>query len=150
MGSHPISIGVSGNWGTGKSSLVKMTGESLQKKDDSGLHYLFIEFNAWLYQGYDDARLALLQSVSDKLLDEAKRRETNLDKALSFAQRINWLRVGRILASAATGVLIGGTVGGPIGAMVGAVGGLFKNEGTPSEDDLKKVKDAYSEIQPVE
>lgn len=147
-GNQPISIGVSGNWGTGKSSLVKMIGESLQKKDDSGLDYLFIEFNAWLYQGYDDARLSLLQSVSDKLLDEAKRRETNLDKALSFAKRINWLRVGRILAPASTGALIGGTVGGPIGAMVGAVGGLFKNEGTPSEDDLKKVKDAYSEIQP--
>ena len=25
---------------------------------------IFLEFNAWLYQGYDDARAALLQSVS--------------------------------------------------------------------------------------
>ena len=29
----PISIGISGNWGAGKSSLVKMIGESLKKDD---------------------------------------------------------------------------------------------------------------------
>lgn len=145
---QPISIGVSGNWGTGKSSLVKMIGESLQKEDVSEQHYLFIEFNAWLYQGYDDARFALLQSVSDKLLDEAKRRESNLDKALSFAKSVNWLRIGRILAPAAMGAFIGGAVGGPLGTMVGAVGRLFKGDGVPSGEDLKKVKDAYSELQP--
>lgn len=30
---QPISIGVSGNWGAGKSSMVKMIGESLKKSE---------------------------------------------------------------------------------------------------------------------
>ena len=30
---EPISIGISGKWGTGKSSLVKMIGNSLKKAD---------------------------------------------------------------------------------------------------------------------
>ncbi len=145
---QPLSIGISGNWGTGKSSLVKMIGESIQKGDSSGQQYLFIEFNAWLYQGYDDARMALLQSVADKLLEEAESRETHVDKAISFAKRINWLRTGRLLAPAATGALVGGTVGGPLGAVVGAVGGLCRAEGLPSEEDLQKVKDAYTGLQP--
>ena len=147
-GGEPLSIGISGNWGTGKSSLVKMIGASLKKSDADGKKYVFLEFNAWLYQGYDDARMALLQSVADKLVDESKRRETHVDKALEFVKRVNWLRVGKLLAPTVSGALLGGTVGGPIGAVIGAVGGLCEAGGTPSAEDLKKVRDAYATLQP--
>lgn len=76
-GDNPISIGVSGNWGSGKSSMVKMIGKELEKKDDGKQKYLFLEFNAWLYQGYDDAKAALLQAVTKKLSDEMKKRKIN-------------------------------------------------------------------------
>jgi predicted KAP-like P-loop ATPase len=46
---QPISIGVSGNWGTGKSSMIKMISASLKKDNASNQKYVFIEFNAWLY-----------------------------------------------------------------------------------------------------
>jgi len=39
-------------------------------------------------------------------------------------------------------------VGGPIGAVIGAVGGLCKAEGTPTAEDLDKLKDAYAALQP--
>ena len=129
---QPVSIGVSGNWGTGKSSLVKMIGASLKEADATDQKYVFLEFNAWLYQGYDDARMALLQSVADRLVSESERRQTYVEKALEFAKRVNWLRVGKLLAPAVSGAVVGGTVGGPIGAVVGAVGGLCKAGGTPS------------------
>lgn len=145
---QPISIGVSGNWGTGKSSMIKMIGASLKKDDASNQKYVFIEFNAWLYQGYDDARMALLQSVADKLVAEAERRKAHLGKALEFAKRVNWLCVGKLLAPAVSGAVLGGTIGGPLGAVVGAVGGLFKAAGTPTPEDLAKVKDAYAALQP--
>ena len=53
-GKSPISIGVSGSWGSGKSSMVKMIGQDLKNRDEKGEKYIFLEFNAWLYQGYDD------------------------------------------------------------------------------------------------
>ena len=109
-----------------------MIGASLKKDDASNLKYVFIEFNAWLYQGYDEARMALLQSVADKLVAEAERRKTHLDKALEFAKRVNWLCVGKLLAPGVSGAVLDGTIGGPIGAVVGAVGGLFKADGTPT------------------
>lgn len=147
-GGEPLSIGVSGNWGTGKSSLVKMIGASLKKADVDDQKYVFLEFNAWLYQGYDDARMALLQSVADRLVTESERRKTNVEKSLEFAKRVNWLRVGKLLAPTVSGALLGGTVGGPIGAVIGAVGGLCKAGGTPSAEDLEKVRDAYATLQP--
>ncbi|MEI8120441.1 MAG: P-loop NTPase fold protein [bacterium] len=145
---QPLSIGVSGNWGTGKSSLVKMIGSSLKTADAHEGKYVFLEFNAWLYQGYDDARMALLQSVADKLLAEAERRKTHLDKATEFAKRVNWLRVGKLLAPTVSGALIGGTLAGPVGAIIGAVGGLCKAGVPPSPEDIEKVKDAYATLQP--
>lgn len=146
-GGQPISIGVSGSWGTGKSSLVKMIGVSLKEKANHD-EYLFIEFNAWLYQGYDDARMALLQTVADRLLAEAEKRETCVDDVKSFISRINWLRVGKLAAPAVTGAMMGGAVAGPAGALIGAVGGLFKGADMPSEEEFQNAKDAFDEIKP--
>jgi|MTBAKSStandDraft_1061840.scaffolds.fasta_scaffold02403_16 predicted KAP-like P-loop ATPase len=145
---HPLSIGVSGNWGTGKSSLVKMIGATLKKADANDGKYVFLEFNAWLYQGYDDARMALLQSVADKLLAEAENKKTYVDKALEFAKRIKWLQAGKLFAPTVYGAILGGTVGGPIGAVIGAVGGLCKAGTTPSPEDIEKLRDAYSKLHP--
>ncbi len=145
---NPLSIGVSGSWGTGKSSLVKMIGASLKKADGDDGNYIFLEFNAWLYQGYDDARMALLQTVADKLLAEAKARETHVDKAVQFLKRVNWLRVGKLLAPTVSGALVGGTLGGPVGAVIGAVGGLCKAGADSSQQDIEKVKEAYASLQP--
>ena len=147
-GGQPLSIGVSGNWGSGKSSLVKMIGASLKKAGADNQKYVFLEFNAWLYQGYDDARMALLQSVADRLVAESEQRKTHADKALEFAKRVNWLRVGKFLAPTVSGALLGGTLGGPIGAIIGAIGGLCKAGVKPSAEDLEKVRDAYATLQP--
>jgi uncharacterized membrane protein len=73
--------------------------------------------------------MALLQSVADKLVAEAKRRKTHLGKVFEFAKRVNLLCVGRRLAPAVSGALLGGTIGGPLGAVIGAVGRLCKADG---------------------
>ena len=102
-GDNPISIGVSGNWGTGKSSMVKMIGKELEKSNKAEkTTYIFLEFNAWLYQGYDDAKTALLHTVAKKLSEEMKKRHIpESDKTLwkrfqKFTKRINWLQVSKI------------------------------------------------------
>ena len=70
-GGTPLTIGVSGGWGAGKSTLVKLTKAELEQgasaSSDSS-RFIVMEFNAWLYQGYEDARQALLQAVSDRLV----------------------------------------------------------------------------------
>lgn len=144
---QPVSIGVSGNWGAGKSSLVQMIGESL-KKLDGGINYIFINFNAWLYQGYDDARMALLQKVADKIMEEAETRKTCIDKAKEFIKRINWLRTAKFMAPVAAGIITGGAVAGPIGSFIGAVSGLLGQSGMPSMEDLNKVKESYNKVAP--
>lgn len=88
---HPVTIGVSGQWGVGKSSMIKLIKKSLDAKD--GNSFVFVEFNAWLYQGYDDARAALMEVIANTLTDEANSRQKGIDKAKEFLKRVNWLRV---------------------------------------------------------
>lgn len=42
---EPLSIGISGSWGVGKSSLVKMVADALKKGDAANGKYLFLDFN---------------------------------------------------------------------------------------------------------
>lgn len=146
--SAPLSVGVSGNWGTGKSSLVKMIGKTLKEEDPDGKRFVFLEFNAWLYQGYDDARMALLQSVSDCLTTEAEKRKTGVAKAKDFAKRINWLKIGKLLAPAATGAALGGAIAGPFGAVFGAINGLIQKGESATDEDYNKVADACGKFGP--
>lgn len=119
-GDNPISIGVSGNWGSGKSSMVKMIGKELEKKDDRKQKYLFLEFNAWLYQGYDDAKAALLQAVTKKLSEEMKKRnikknDENLWKRFTkFTKRVDWFKVSKLTLPLFAGLIPGAM---PVGAL---------------------------------
>src|ERR1700751_949202 len=90
-GGKPLSLGVSGGWGVGKSSMVKLIAAALQERGAD--RFLFVEFNAWLYQGYDDARAALMDVIAQALVDHGNATKTGLDKALEFLKRVRWLRV---------------------------------------------------------
>src|ERR1700693_3675896 len=99
---RPVSIGVSGAWGVGKSSMIKLVRQSLEhrldkeKKEKDEGKFIFVEFNAWLYQGYDDARAALMDVIGEKLTKEAEHRKRGIEKAKEFVERIRWFRLMKL------------------------------------------------------
>lgn len=117
---RPVSIGVSGMWGVGKSSLIKLTRASLdaRPKKDGDRDFVVVEFNAWLYQGFDDARAALMDVIAEKLLHEAESRKKATDKVADFVRRIKWLRLGKLVAMDGAALALGLP---PLGVL----GGLF-------------------------
>ena len=133
-GDEPVSIGVFGDWGSGKSSLVRMIGEALSQRA-GGEKLVFVEFNAWLYQGFDDAKMALLQCVSDRLIELSAKDATLAEKVCGFLRRIDVLRAAKIVLPLASSVLAGNAIGGPCGGIVGlatsvkstGLAGLFKD-----------------------
>lgn len=131
---RPISIGVSGAWGIGKSSLIKLTQASLAARPnkDGDRDFIFVEFNAWLYQGYDDARAALMDVIAAKLEEEAAKRETAIDKVASIVKRVRWLRGAKLVAGDAAALALGLP---PVG-LLGGVWGLGKRalDGVDAEE----------------
>ena len=119
---QPLSLGVSGGWGVGKSSMLKLISDSLSARGDN--RYLFVEFNAWLYQGYDDARAALMEVIASQLIEHGEESHTGLDKAKMLLNRVNWLRLVGLTASSALSVAAGVPPAGLIGALLAAGKGL--------------------------
>ncbi|NAS97461.1 NTPase KAP [Pseudomonas syringae pv. actinidifoliorum] len=153
---EPISIGVSGGWGAGKSSLVKMIAARLEtpvasaslsppsatgaQPQPTDHRYVVITFNPWLYQDFESARSALLQIVGDEVLKLAKGDETLLKKALDLLKRINLLRLAQFGGEAAITITTGVPVGA-IGKAIGKVSGLwnaFTSDGDTAEGEDKK------------
>src|SRR5258706_13014463 len=83
----PLSLGVFGGWGVGKSSTLRLVERELSKP---GSNYLIIKFDAWLYQGFDGARTALMSVIVDELLKAAP--PGLKEKAKGLFLRINKLR----------------------------------------------------------
>lgn len=153
----PLTVGISGGWGAGKSTLVKLIGaelradsEAQQKAGNKKPPYVLLEFNAWLYQGYEDARHALLDVVTDKLLEVAKKDETKSQKVLAFVKRVRIVKTLKFLAPVATHAATGAAVGGPVGGLIGAVSGFLTASGNLADrkDELAAIKEAYDELQP--
>lgn len=141
---RPISIGVSGSWGAGKSSMIRLVRKALvERAAKEPSSFVFVEFNAWLYQGYDDARAALMEVIASALAEEAKKRETGVDKAKDFLRRVKWLRLAKV-----AGAVVAGAAGVPPLALAGEAVGFLKGLGTgeTSKDAVGKVKEAGENV----
>ena len=123
---QPLSLGVSGSWGVGKSSMLKLISDSLKARSDG--NYLFVEFNAWLYQGYDDARAALMEVIARQLIEHGEESRTGLDKAKMLLSRVNWLRLAGLTAGSALSIAAGAPPLGLIGVALSAGKSLVSGE----------------------
>ena len=65
-------MSINGEWGSGKSSLIKMC-KSLLEKEDENVKCLI--FNGWLFENYDDAKTAILGEIPDALKENTKNSE---------------------------------------------------------------------------
>jgi predicted KAP-like P-loop ATPase len=129
---RPISIGISGAWGVGKSSMIKLVRRSLDQRSDKSEgdgNFIFVEFNAWLYQGYDDARAALMDVIGHTLVTEAEKRKKGLDKAREFVERIQWARLIKLVGGSAIALHAGLPQVGLIGELYGVGKKIFGGAG---------------------
>lgn len=143
----PVSIGVFGTWGTGKSTVLRLVESRLARANPTPI---IIKFDAWLYQGYDDSKAALMEVVAERLLKESKADEGLLKKAKSFASRINYFRALGMAADVGLGMALG-VPPGLLTSAGGAIGAMISGQGDASHvEDLKsggkEVAEAWSKL----
>lgn len=100
----PVSVGVFGTWGTGKSTVLNLVKQDLERYDPKPV---VIEFDAWLFQGFDDSKAALMEVVADTLIKAAKDDEGLLGKAKALAARVNYFRALGVAADFGIGMALG-------------------------------------------
>ena len=95
----PISIGVFGNWGSGKSSLMLLLQQSLQEWEESQQNeqhssILQVYFNSWQFESYDSTKLTMIESILEALDKDINTRKDVFERADDLLARIDFLKVG--------------------------------------------------------
>jgi predicted KAP-like P-loop ATPase len=115
---RPLTIGIHGSWGAGKSSVLSLIDSELQADADT----LCFTFNSWLYQGYEDTRSALMEMVVHELMGRRDVGQQALDLGKSLLRRINWLKAIKTVGQAT----LTATLGLPANALLGVPGLLSR------------------------
>lgn len=155
----PATIGVYGDWGGGKSSIMQMLRDDLEKETAGenaeanpykGVVVLY--FNGWLFEGYDDAKAALLSSILTALRDHKRFGPKIKERACKLLKRVDYMRAARMLF---TGALAGGvaaaTGGVGLAAIVPALAaGALEGVKDSAPDATKEALEKGAEMNPDE
>lgn len=99
----PTSIGIFGNWGYGKSSLMLLMEQEIneeikrlveQKKNP---RILQVRFNGWQYESYETTKYSLMQILLDFVEKYISEQCDAFEKIDILLRRVNLLKVGVLL-----------------------------------------------------
>lgn len=106
----PISIGVFGDWGSGKSSLMLLMQESIdnwKKKTEEAnkvnratkknTKVLQIMFNSWQFEDYEDTKLTLIETILSSVLKDIEEHRDVFEKAEACLSKIKYLKLGVVV-----------------------------------------------------
>lgn len=100
----PVTIGIHGDWGAGKSSILEMIETTL----DEDKKVLCIKFNGWRFQGFEDAKIALLEGIVTELVEKRSLLTKAKVQVQEIFKRIDWLKLakkaGGVALTAFTGI----------------------------------------------
>jgi hypothetical protein len=98
----PITIGIFGDWGNGKTSIMQMVRHDLDPENavdtaEKGHRekIAVLYFNGWLFEGYDDAKAALLSSILNQLKSHKRFGPKIRDKVVSLLKRVDIMRLAK-------------------------------------------------------
>ena len=132
---RPISIGVHGDWGAGKSSVLAMIEDELSNNKDG---IKCIRFNGWKHQGFEDSKIALMNAIVSELAQNESLTKKGKDAVKKLWKNINWLNVakkaGSLAYSFATGIP-------PINMLTGVIDKLKSSVG-----DQEKISSAVESV----
>ena len=141
----PATIGIFGDWGSGKTSVMRMLERSFdpnnyEKDSEERTKYervACLYFNGWLFEGYDDAKSAILSSILLQLSEHQRFGPKIRDKAANLLKSVDSMRLVRlglqyIALPAFAAYVSGGT--SLIPSVVGAANSLFGKKEEESED----------------
>ncbi|QFT87673.1 KAP family P-loop domain protein [Bacillus sp. THAF10] len=108
---NPLTIGLFGNWGSGKSTLLNLIEEQTSSNADKKI--AVVKVNAWMFEGYEDAKTALMETILQSMKENQTFFETSTDNIKGLMRRVNWMGVGKTVLKQGVPWAISGMTGLP-------------------------------------
>ncbi|KJR46050.1 Phage T7 exclusion protein [Desulfosporosinus sp. I2] len=134
---NPLTVGLFGSWGVGKSTLLKLVENKINKLDPSKKKIVCISLNSWMFEGYDDAKSAIMESLLRTLEDNQPAFEGLKEDIKSLVKRIDFIRLGATVLKHGTPFLMGAM--NPAVAAITAAQYMTEEKRAVILEDLKKV-----------
>ena len=136
-----LTVGIHGDWGAGKSSVLKMV-ESSMKQDEN---VACLWFNGWAFQGFDDAKTVLIEAT----LAELARQKSGIGRVKEISarliKRIDWLKLAKQGGGLAFTLATGVPSPDLMTKIVGGLHQLAENVGSMSPSEIEtKLNEATS------
>ncbi|WP_319408734.1 Qat anti-phage system ATPase QatA [uncultured Desulfosarcina sp.] len=150
---YPITIGVHGDWGAGKSSILEM----IEADFEGDEKVLCLKFNGWRFQGFEDAKIALIEGIISGLIEKRSMLTKTGEAVKSILRRIDWLKVAKKSGGLAFTAFTGFPAPDQIQGVIGMLEGLFadptkmanKENLATTLQDVKGLLKAEAEVQNV-
>jgi hypothetical protein len=140
---RPVTIGVHGDWGAGKSSVLEMIEGGLSGKDE----VLCLKFNGWRFQGFEDAKIALIEGIVTGLVEKRPALTKAADAVKDVFARIDWLKVAKKGGGLAVTAFTGIPTPDQIGSIVSTLEGVLANPGQlATKENLSSAIDGVKAI----
>jgi hypothetical protein len=83
----PVTVGVSGDWGSGKSSLMEMARARLES-DQNEKHFICVSFSPWRFENFGYGKAALMAAVIDAIADRGADIQGALEEVVDKAKKL--------------------------------------------------------------
>jgi predicted KAP-like P-loop ATPase len=145
---HPVTIGVHGDWGAGKSSVLEMIEAGFSDQGD----VLCLKFNGWRFQGFEDAKIALIEGIVTGLVEKRPALKTAAVAVKDVFRRIDWLKVAKRAGGLALTAFTGIPTPEQIGTIVGSLEALVADPAkfVTKENLSTAIKEAKDLLKPGE
>lgn len=142
-----LTIGIHGDWGAGKSSVLKMVEAEIAK--DKQVACLW--FNGWTFQGFDDAKTVLIEATITELCRQRSGMAKVREMGAQLIKRIDWLKVAKRGGGLALNLLTGLPSPDQIETVVSSLSTLADRVTGMAPDEIKaKLAEASSFLRPAE
>lgn len=89
---NPLTIGLFGLWGAGKSTLLELIKNELDTKKNN---IACVQLNAWMFEGYEDAKIALIESLLNAIKEEKSKFKNIEEKIIDLLKSVDYFKLGR-------------------------------------------------------
>jgi hypothetical protein len=138
----PVTVGVTGDWGSGKSSLMGMTKARLEADEYKG-KFPCVAFSPWRFEDYEDIKVALMTAILDRLDTEV---QANKDLKDKIGDRLSDLRMKAQSIGAIKALVTGGATLAGADPGSAALAGQAAEVAAAKEDDKQQSARAYESV----